>query len=122
MKMNDQPVEESMLTDESESNPPPPIIADDSSSTPTASIGVPFAAVTAASTSEEVKPMIELESELTSSTKDSDILEQICEIIAGKISSEEGKEEIGGATPSTSEAASVSALNDTEKKKEGLLV
>ena len=38
MKMNDQPVEESMLTDESESNPSPPIIADDSSATPTATI------------------------------------------------------------------------------------
>ena len=115
MKMN-EPVEEGMLTDESESNPPPPIITDDSSATPTATIGVPL---TAASASEEVKPMIESESELTSSTKDSDILKQIGKIIAGKVSSEEGKEEIGGATPSTSEAASVSALNDTEKGEGG---
>ena len=101
MKMNDQPVEESMLTEELESNPPPPIIADlnDSSATPAAAIDVSLPAAMAASASEEVKPMLEPENELTSSTKNSDILKQIGEIIAGKIS-KEGKEEIGGATPS----------------------
>ena len=106
MKMNNQPVEEGMLTDESKSNPPPPTTDD---STPAAIAAVPLA--TTASVSEE-KPMLEPESELTSSTKNSDILKQIGEIIAGKVS-EEGKEDIGGVTPSTSEAASASALNDT---------
>ena len=105
MKMNDQPGEEGMLTDESESVPPP----DDS--TPSATVDVPLA--TAASASSEEKPMFEPDNELTSSTKNSDILKQIGEIIAGKVS-EEGKEDIDGATPSTSVAASASALNNAE--------
>ena len=91
---------------------------------PLATIDVPLAAaiattVTAAAASvSEEKPMFEpKESELTSSTKNSDILKQIGEIIAEKIS-EEGKEEISGAEPSTSEGASASTPKDTEEGKE----
>ncbi len=47
---------------------------------------------------------------INDSLDNSDILKQIGEIIAGKVS-EEGKEEISGTTPSTSEAA----LRDTER-------
>lgn len=113
MKMNDQPVEEGMLTDEPEiAPPPPPPPTIDDSATPGAAVDVPLAATAVASVGEE-KPMLEPESELTSSTKKSDILVQIGEIIAGKASEEEGKEEVGGATPSTtSEAVSVSATKE----------
>ena len=110
MKMNDQPAEDGMLTDESESGLPPPTV--DSTPLATATADIPLS--TTASASEE-KPMLEPESELTSSTKNADIIKQIGEIIAGKVS-EEGKEEISGATPSTSEAASVSTVNDTGAK------
>lgn len=60
--------------------------------------------------------MPKLESELLSSTKNSDAIKQSGEIIAGKITDDE-KKEPGGTTP-TSEAASASALNDTGGRRE----
>ena len=81
VKMNDQPVEESMLTDELETDPPqPPPTTTDDSATPSGTIDVPLATAVATTTAaaasvSEEKPMLEPEeSELTSNTKNSDIL------------------------------------------------
>ena len=100
--MNDQPVEESICLQMNWKLTPHnhhQLATTDDSATPSATIDVPLAATiattaaaaaaaAAARVSEEKLMLEPEESELTSSTKNSDILKQIGEIIAGKANEE----------------------------------